>query len=213
MSLLLDLLFPRTCVGCGLVGHYLCQSCLDALVYKSIKPPDRLSLFRYHGAIKKMITDLKFNFVSDLVSEITNLIVHSLVNRYSHLLHYWQSNNYVLLPIPLHPSRHSWRGFNQSELICQKLSTELNLRCEPNLLIRVRNTIPQTSIKHNRLRRTKTKPYFVFVPPCQGRGDPATAGWGGFILFDDVYTTGSTIKSAISVFPKNTNIWTLTIAG
>ncbi|MFZ2152631.1 MAG: double zinc ribbon domain-containing protein [Microgenomates group bacterium] len=208
MSLLFDLLFPRTCAGCGRVGHYLCRDCQSKLVYQSVYQNNRLSLFRYHGAIKQLITDLKFSFVSDIVPEIGDILVYGLVNKYPHLLRYWQQNNYILVPIPLYESRHNWRGYNQSELLCQKLSAELNLSYEPNLLVRTRNTIPQTSIRDRRLRKTNINSSFSF------RSDLLNSvKLLNFIIVDDVYTTGSTIHSAASAFPRGSNLWALTIAG
>jgi len=32
------------------------------------------------------------------------------------------------------------------------------------------------------------------------------------IIFDDVWTTGNTIKNIIKIIPKNRNIWVLTMA-
>jgi competence protein ComFC len=215
--LLINLIFPRTCSGCGHPGQYLCPRCHDSLTLKSIvynpstSLEGRLSLFRYHGHIKQIITDLKFNFTSDLIPEIVNLIAHSLVNRYPNLLRYWQDNDYTLTPIPLHSSRFNWRGFNQSELLAAALSPLLNLKYE-NILTRTKNTLPQTSIKDKRLRRANTVSSFQMIndkclnPPAGRAGDK-------FILVDDVYTTGSTIRSAASAFPPNTHLWALTIAG
>ena len=208
MSFLLDLFYPRICSGCGVIGSYLCIKCQNKLIFKSITSDNHLSFFRYHGAIKQLITDLKFSFVSDCASSISDLICWSLVNRYPHLLRFWQNNNFTLIPIPLHPSRFNWRGFNQSELICQKLSAELNLKFNSDILIRSKYTSPQTSIYDRRLRRSNTQSSFLF------RSDFLNSvKFLNFIIFDDVYTTGSTINSAKTAFPKDSNIWTLTLAG
>ena len=216
MSVLLDLVFPRTCAGCGVPGQYLCSNCQSQLIYKSIYSDSRLSMFRYHGAIKSLIKGLKFGFVTDEVGEIINLLTHGLVNRYPHLLRYWQQEGYILVPIPLHPSRQNWRGFNQSRLICQKLSAELNLRFDPNILTRIKNTVAQTTIHDRRLRRTNPQLSFLFRSELLNDAQRKSP-WGikflNFIVFDDVYTTGSTIHSAKSVFPSGSNIWTFTIAG
>lgn len=165
-------------------------------------------MFRYHGPIKNIIADLKFSYVTDLVPTLANLLTYGLVNKYAHILNYWQQNNYALIPIPLHDHRYNWRGFNQSELICQKLATELNLKISSNLLIRTQNTIPQTSIRDRRLRRYNTQMSFAFNQSLLN-----SVKFSNFILVDDVYTTGSTIRSAISVLPSNSHVWVLTLAG
>ena len=203
MSILLDILFPRYCFGCHHHGYYLCPICRSKIILKSIKPGDRLSLFRYNGPIKTIITELKFNFVSDVASEMAEFIAISIVTKYPNLLSYWQEKNFVLTPIPLHPRRQNWRGYNQSELVCHHLSQQLKLGYDSHVLVRAKYIVPQTKIHDKLLRRQNTISSFKLI----------NNKYQNIILFDDVYTTGSTIRSAKSVFPKNTQIWTLTIAG
>ena len=203
MSLILDIIYPRSCFGCGRAGFYLCPPCRREIVLKGMKKGDRLSLFRYHGAIKKLITALKFDFVTDVIPEITDFMSQSIISKYPNLLDYWQSKSYVLTPIPLHPSRYNWRGFNQSELICHELSKNLKLNYDPKIISRTKNTQAQTSFKDKLLRKNNIADSFSMIDDK----------YQNIILFDDVYTTGSTITSAKSVFPKKSQIWTLTIAG
>lgn len=220
MSLILDLVFPRKCYGCHRPGQYLCQDCRSKIIIKSIvhQPKTnlegRLSLFRYYGIIKDIITDIKFNFVTDIISELGDHLCNIIFTNYPHLLQYWQDNNYTLVPIPLHPNRQNWRGFNQSQLLCQTLSSKLKLDYNPDILIRTKNTTPQTSITDKHLRRSNISTAFTYTypncPPFQGG---IKRGFDNIILVDDVYTTGSTIYSAISAFPEKTQIWALTLAG
>ena len=92
MSLVLDLIFPNSCYQCHSSSQYLCHSCQQKLIYRSIKytpnsPLDgHLSLFRYHQAIKDMIKDLKFNFVSDLVDTLATISANGLKSHYPRLL-------------------------------------------------------------------------------------------------------------------------------
>jgi ComF family protein len=165
-------------------------------------------MFRYYGVVKKIITDLKFSFAFKLAPTLSEILIYGLVNKYPHILKYWQQNNFSLVPIPLHIYRQNWRGFNQSELICQKLATELNLKVFSDLLIRTHNTIPQTRIKDRRLRRLNTQSSFSLNQSLLN-----SVKFPNYILVDDVYTTGSTIRSAISAMPANSHIWVLTLAG
>ena len=201
MSLLLDLIFPRFCYSCGRPGRYLCLRCQSKLVVRSVRPPQRLPLFRYRDPIKTMIHDLKFNFVSDLVPEFALLISRTLKTKFPHLLDYWQQENFVLVPIPLHSYRQNWRGFNQSELILKELAPLINLKTE-SVIVRTKNSLPQTKIKDKALRHTNISSAFNIV----------NKNYKNIILFDDVYTTGSTTKSAISCLPQDANVWILTIA-
>ena len=123
MSFILDLLYPRRCYGCGRTGSYFCPQCSSKLIYQSVKPhyplgfDGTLSLFHYDGPVKSAISDLKFNFVSDLVTELSTLMVSALQSQYFHLLTYWQQSGFTLIPIPLHPSRARWRRSTLMALI------------------------------------------------------------------------------------------------
>jgi ComF family protein len=211
MSFILDWLYPCSCYGCGRPGKYFCPQCTAKLIYCSIKPnhpigfDGTLSLFHYRGLIKSTINDLKFKFISDLVPELSALITTSLKEKYPHLLEYWRQSAFTLIPIPLHPSRSRWRGFNQSELLVSSLSLLLDIPCYTDILFRHRFSSPQSLVKNKTLRRQNISSAFSLhentIPPSK------------IILFDDVATTGSTLSSALSAFPKTTEAWALTIAG
>jgi len=211
MSLVLDLLYPQRCYGCGHPGSYFCPQCISRLAYRPVKPDypvgfdGTLNLFHYRGLIKSAVSDLKFKFVSDLVSELTVLMAAGLKTQYPHILEYWHHSGFVLIPVPLHPSRARTRGFNQSELLASALSPALDIPCIADILFRHRSAPPQSLVKNKTLRRQNISSAFnlhpEIIPPPK------------IILFDDVATTGSTLSSALSVFPKNTEAWALTLAG
>ncbi len=211
MSLILDLIFPKTCYVCARSGCYLCPSCYPALNPKSIQNTSgtefegRLSLFHYKDSIQSILYDLKYQYVTDLVSDLSNLIVFHLNDSFPHLLAHWQEHQYCLVPIPLHSHRLNWRGFNQSEIIAQNLSEKLKLPITTELLAKTDNTKPQAQL--NRSSRHTSPQAFRLNANKPTRPT-------NIILFDDVYTTGSTIKAAASCFDKNiSNIWVLTLAG
>ena len=211
MSLLLDWIFPRRCYLCGRPGSYFCPTCVSTLKFRSVKPPrDRLdgvlSLFRYHRGIKSAIKDLKFSFVTSIVPEISPVIVTGVKQNYPSLLKYWQENHFTLVPIPLHPYRHNWRGFNQSSLLAKSLASGLSLDYSEDLISRVRYTSPQSKLSRRSLRHQNTFHPFIY-------NSEFTLSIKNIILFDDVFTTGSTLASAADVFPQNYKIWGLTVAG
>jgi len=209
MSYFLDLIFPKTCCRCGRTGSYLCSACTSGLSRKGISTPKHsrldghLSLFRYRGLIKDSIKTLKFGFVSDITNELSSLIVYSLVNNYPHLLRYWQENKYTFVPVPLPPQPQLWRGCNQSAWLAQKVAFSLNMDQNSNLVIRTKNSRPQSLIKDRRQRRRLSSSFC-----CTSTTTPPN-----IIIFDDVYTSGSTINSLASTLPSNCHIWGLSLAG
>lgn len=73
MSLIIDLIFPKICYGCGKEGEYLCPKCQDNISILNTHPPKDgfdggLSLCRYNYAVKSAILDLKYSFVTDNAS-------------------------------------------------------------------------------------------------------------------------------------------------
>lgn len=205
MSLILDLIFPINCCSCGQSGHYLCPTCFSKISSQEIKR-DSLSLFKYHSHIKKIISLYKYSFVTDLLSELSDLVSLRLKSDYPNLINYWQTNNFVITPIPLHFLRQNWRGFNQSALLSQKIAKNLGLSYSDSFLRRSQNRPPQAKLKDRSQRLLNlSQPFNLTLSP------PAH-----LILFDDVKTTSATLNSAADVIKKEfpqTDIFYLTLAG
>jgi len=115
----------------------------------------------------------------------------------------------TVIPIPLHKNRERWRGFNQSEIIGKLIAKRLNLQFKNNLLIRPIATCPQVGLaKNQRVRNMRGK--FAVNSSLKSIIQPQIA----YIIFDDVLTTGSTIKEAIRILKESgaQKVFGLTIA-
>lgn len=206
MGIIMDMLFPRSCVGCGKGRKYLCDSCRQKVEvigadYKNKNIEGRIGLFKYHGVIKDLIKLLKFDLVSDSAQEIGQIIAQELINNYPNIVEYWQDKKFVVIPVPLHRRRENWRGFNQANLVAKAFGGELNLEIDNKVVKRFRNTKHQAeSSKVERQENIKNAFEVVGKIPKN------------VIIFDDVWTTGETIRNIIKVIPKNTKIWVLTLA-
>ena len=213
MSLILDLIFPKICYGCGKTGDYLCPKCQKHLTILNIKSPKNgfdggLSLFKYQSFIKSAITDLKYNFVSDNSTNLANLMAKILKSDFPNLIKYWRQNDFVLIPIPLHFSRQNWRGFNQSELLAKKLAKNISLDFSNQVLIRHQNTLIQARLKKTENRSKNVANIFSLH---QSIGNIKNKN---VILFDDVSTTQSTLISAFSTLKtlSPSHCWYLTLS-
>lgn len=229
---LLDLLFPKTCLGCGKFGRYFCDDCtkeikqtdlvcpfcerpnLGGIVHPVCKRKYGLnglwSLGIYEGILRKAIQKLKYKWVSTIAGELIDMT-----------LVYWAKNPPVLLDIikkdqgetwivtsvPLYPTRQKWRGFNQSDLLAKLFASKLGLKYE-NTLKRIRNTTPQMKLQASE-RKRNIRNAFSLLPAMNEKRSTMNV-----LLIDDVWTTGSTLKECCYVLKRSgvKNVWALTIA-
>lgn len=198
----LDLLFPKYCLECGKESKYICEVC-----YSKVSPYGRngnnYSIFKYEGVIRKAIISLKYKFATDIADELVLAVLPKLTT-------YHFPHSTILVPIPLYKTRENWRGFNQTELIGEKLAKTMNWKYIPDLLIRNKNTTPQVGLK-GVARRSNLSGVFTV---CSDYLSNSLVIHSSVVLFDDVYTTGSTINEAKKVLENAgfTKIYSLTLA-
>ncbi|MEK7472493.1 MAG: ComF family protein [Patescibacteria group bacterium] len=197
--MILDFLFPKYCLECGKAEKYICNKCYCKVSPCNIVNGKNLSIFKYEGVIRKAIISLKYKFAYDLTDELVDASLKQLKKLK-------RSKNTILIPIPLHKYRKNWRGFNQTEIIGEKLAKAMNWRYVPDLLLRTKSTVPQVGLK-GAVRRNNLSGVFSVSPNILDTTSH-------ILLFDDVYTTGSTINEAKKVLTEAgfINIKSLTIA-
>jgi competence protein ComFC len=202
---IIDLIFPKSCLDCGKSGAYFCQNCLAKV--KAVNEFDPISktfsVFRYEGVIRKGIIKLKYGFAFDIAGELAEVSAKNLQKN-----PYFKFKNTSLVSIPLHKSRQNWRGFNQSEIVGKLIAEKLNWGFEQDLLIRLSQGKTQVGLpKSERVRNIRGK--FAVNPEAKTKIDKNNV----YIVFDDVATTGATIKEAMKVLEKGgaKNIFGLTI--
>ena len=113
----------------------------------------------------------------------------------------------ILVPVPLHQKRYKWRGFNQALLLSEYIANKFNLPVCANLIIRQRNTKPQTKIKSMKERRKNIKGAF-FCP------QESLVGNKNIIIVDDVCTTLATLNECAIELKKAgaKEVWGLAVA-
>ncbi|MDQ7833222.1 MAG: ComF family protein [Desulfovibrionaceae bacterium] len=93
----------------------------------------------------------------------------------------------VVVPVPLHPARLAWRGFNQSLELARPLARTHGWRIDARALARIRDTRPQSTLS-GRLRRENIQGAFA--------ADASRVRGRRVLLTDDVMTTGATVETA-----------------
>lgn len=162
-------------------------------------------LWVYEGAVRKALLSLKYKFAFDIAKELSQIFMEALKFHDSYpIIH----NSSVLVPIPTHPLRENWRGFNQSAEVGKLVARQMGWKFIPDLLLKRRITTPQTELKSD-ARKENIKGVFSL-----GSDYSLIPKDYCLVLFDDVWTTGSTLKEACKVLKRAgaKSVWGLTIA-
>jgi ComF family protein len=221
VRILLDLLYPPVCVGCGQVGTTYCRSCRDAVLF--VAPPlcplcgrpqetsklcsrcahhpfelDGIrSVAFFEGALRKAIHRFKYNYARELAIPLGDMLVH-----------FWRQAPLeadLIVPVPLHARRLRERGYNQSALLAGYLGQAVGIPVAGDVLYRNRYTRSQAQL--NAAERSQN---VEGAFSCNGSGVQGRH----VLLVDDVCTTGSTLD-ACSVALKEggaVSVWALTLA-
>jgi ComF family protein len=105
----------------------------------------------------------------------------------------------LILPVPLSKERLQTRGFNQAWLLARELTQALAapsgavVRADSTLLLRVKNTRPQTELKRE-ARLANVKDAFALDPLRA-----AAVHGRRILLIDDVMTSGASLFTAAGV--------------
>ena len=139
---------------------------------------DRLyASYMYDSPVGTAIKEFKFEDIRALGPELAALFNVEAMRR---------SNADIVIPVPLHFSRMRARGFNQSEIIGRLLAGRLGVEFRKDVLARTRITAPQTG------QPTAVARQRAMAGVFETRRDVAGMR---VLLVDDVFTTGSTVKS------------------
>lgn len=162
--------------------------------------------------LNQLIKTFKYHFVQDIATILGNYLVNFLqkekninsqIPTISRILKI--SNIPIIVPVPLHNRRESWRGFNQAEKLAKVVAQNFHLEINTKDLIRIKHR--QAQSKLNEQQRLKN------VANCfNWQGENLTGA--DIILIDDVVTTGATLNECAKVMKRNGagKVWGLVVA-
>lgn len=211
-----DTIFPAFCGSCGKEGSALCEPCFLALPRRISQtcgscgiretpigklchecagsPIDGLfSASRYdQRVISHLIHLFKYRFVRELGSPLGRLLAESVLRSDVPFPD-------AIIPVPLHPRRERWRGWNQAEILADELARWLPPDIAPPILrkrlIRTRFTTPQMPIREKSLRKLNIRGAFRANEATRGIDMPFDLQGKRLWIIDDVAASGATVSA------------------
>lgn len=180
------------CPKCGMdLGPYvepetLCQECHN-------NPPrftKAIAVARYEGIIRDIIHQFKYARQKVLLDELANLLIDKWLKVSDSLPHID-----LIIPAPLYRKKLKERGFNQSELLAEKVHKATGIPLEINNLIKMQSTPDQASLNSSDRKKNLIDVFEVTNP--QSIKDK------NILLIDDVLTTGATASEIARTLKKN----------
>lgn len=210
-----DLFFPRFCLGCGFLGSYLCLSCESKLtpskeVCLYCQKESRfglthqacqrkggvdgfVSLYKYNDTFRSVLKKIKYKLVRESIRETFPLFFRVAVKS---ICFYKRTYKTISLqPVPLYPRKEMQRGFNQSRIISQYISRYFNMRTI-DVVKRTVNNKPQADLSRPKERRLNMRGVFEFCSTSKITDSSV-------FIVDDVVTTGSTVKEVALVLKRH----------
>jgi ComF family protein len=174
----------ETCLSCGR------RHSLDGLF--------AAASFRGNRMIESAIHIMKYEFVDGIGGPLGRFLADAASRSELPLPD-------LIVPVPLHPWRARFRGFNQSSLIAASLSERLTpgigIPVREDILIRSRFTLPQARSHDAKERKENLQGAFRLSGKISNA--KKTLSGATVWLVDDVATTGATLEECAKILKKS----------
>ena len=203
----MHLFYPHVCTGCGSdlleEDALLCVTCIHNLPHTNfaslpnnqvekdfwgrINLVDAYSQFYFSKAflMQHLIHQLKYKGDTEIGFYLGEIMGKTML----------KSNRFLnideLIPLPLFADKEHKRGYNQATVICNGISSVMNIPVLNDAVIRQHATETQTR-KHRTERWENVKDSFKVAKPAELNGK-------NLLLIDDVVTTGATLEACGNV--------------
>jgi ComF family protein len=213
----LDILYPRRCPLCGtvlvkgeetvcgncrkkvcLIQEPFClkcgkplndpreEYCLDCRRHRHWYEEGRAA-FPYTGEIRESILKMK----QQNQRTYAEFFGEAMSRKFLSCEKRWQID--FAAPIPLHPKKRRYRGFNQAELLLNRVSELTGVPVVKDLLKKTEETVEQKELDRKSRQKNLKKAFKI---------SPYDVQLKRILLVDDIYTTGSTMDAAAAVLKE-----------
>lgn len=237
-SFILDILFPIECLGCGKEDIWVCKNCFRKIKFGLVdrcvvcKKPSEFGATHQecksdtalNGIIiacvweDKLLQDLihkfKYNFIQNLSYPLAQILITKMKawrrrteDNYPKIL---VDPDLIIVPVPLHKKRLLWRGFNQAELLADKVANYFNWQIRTDIIIRKKHTKSQVKLKRKKRLQNIKNAFEIKI----NQDNNLNLKNYNILLVDDILTTGSTMNECARVLKNNgaENVWGMVLA-
>lgn len=201
----LEILYPLHCGGCGARGFVICPECIDS--FRTLDEASTCPVcgrwtgtrtmcgecidgkrgfregrygFYFENRLRDALHAFKFEGRKDVGKHLISLI-REKVAALSGIAD-------VIVPVPVTEKRLKERGFNQSFIVSEEISTITLQPVLHNVLFKIRETADQFTLSRDE-RRKNIKGVFAVRNGKKIEGKR-------ILLVDDLFTTGYTVREA-----------------
>lgn len=199
-ELILDLFFPKFCLGCKKEGEFLCQDCLATIeisdIHENFQENNLDDLYfacdYENSLVKNLIQKFKY---PPLIKELAKDLAALVISHFLMLERKPNFSNFLIIPVPLSKRKIKWRGFNQAEEIAKKIAKFFKIPLISDCLIKKRETEAQVNLSEKERKENLKSAFWIREKEkIQGKN---------ILLIDDIFTTGSTLKECAKVLKEN----------
>ena len=204
----LNLFLKSNCPLCQRpAAEEFCPYCHKQLQRCKLTDPGRswdseTSIFvwgEYSGALKRAIAAFKYENNPQLGKPLGGWLAEAWLNSPELAI-----DNLTVVPIPLNREKLKQRGFNQAELLAESFCELTGLPLRRHGLERIKDTKPLFELSLPE-RQAEMKDALILGKDFRRRlpRDPLRGLRQRVLLVDDIYTSGTTVKSAIKILKQS----------
>jgi len=197
-----QLLFPQACLGCKRAGHVLCPTCMN----ESLNPDIRwlymhvphLSAARYkHPHIKGSIRHLKNRADRSLAQNMARAMYNVSIADVSEWCLKKGIEHVYVVPIPWCTQRRAFdtKTHNHAGMLAKAWCAQDASFFSLSNILSCKRRVPKQALMHTKNERARNRADLYHVTQTCSK----TAG---YLVIDDMSTTGATLKSAVYTLRK-----------
>ena len=191
---------PRHCAKCGRPlaetdPGSLCFGCSRREANGSSYSFDKGYACAGYGAVEQaVIFDFKYGGRSDIGDVLGEILYDRMVSEYG--ADKLPAMYGLVVPVPTHRERKLRRGFNHAGLMAESFAKRAGLRCDPELMLRIKATAPMKGLGPEERTANIRGAFTVRNSRIQQLENASV------LLIDDIFTTGATIDEAAKVLKQ-----------